>query len=405
MKKTLLIIALFSLVISSSFAQKGVNKATFNELVNKITYDFVNMSIEDTKDDARIKAFKKAAANCVDQKTNKCCSDECNKAILKYLKKAKITSTYNLALSIDSTKLKYNDKLAPKDQYALISKIFTENTKVQSFKGNRSDNPEPSNTMIANLDQQVNTIFKIEKKTTTDSAASKETTDNKEKESSSGGSSILVWALLLAGILAFVGYFLPKTKKEKATLSNKIRQLEGEVTTLKNDVKTAKSNNKDLTAKNKVLFASEEALRQELERIKKIAAEGQKQRAKAKVVIKQPRNKEGQIVYDTFFMPVPNREGHFDNDNKSNSFDWTENVYKFEVTSKERDVAMFSFVNHEKMIQRALNNYNTYIAPACTAENRLNLSATQIHTIKKGKVVLENGVWQLERKVKIRYES
>ena len=166
--------------------------------------------------------------------------------------------------------------------------------------------------------------------------------------------------------------------------------------------------NQNLRLENKKLHDEKTRLQRELDKIYDELQETAQTTVKNVPIRNKPNNNfnikpQREQIYNTFYMPISNRNGSFDNSYKSSRFDWTESVYKFEVINEEGTKALISVVDDPRMVKRALNGYDTYIRPVCKGANAFNINATSIKTERKGRVSLNDDTWELESRAVIRY--
>lgn len=380
-----------------------------NQFINKVNYRIAKMAIDDldTKHDAIKKEFTKAAIVCDDN--DSCCSDECVTSIIKLFSSKDNQKSYGANLALANTIDGYRKQFSGKDdvditaQQSMLKHILNEDSTVNKFKDSPNRNKDKVKELFTTLDQDVEKL--VEKYSTKQSA-------NGAKVGQDDGGSLfstigmISFPLLLIAILAFVGYFMPQQRKTIKKIKNKIKSVENERDNLRDELKTAKATIQDLNGQVRTLAENEHEMRKKVETMEREKEAGQERPIPVNVSQKRTKGgRGGKMIYESFYMPVPNRRGNFDDANRMDSFDWTESVYKFDVLDKAGTTAEFSFMNDEKMISRALNNYNIYIAPVCKSSNPLNLSATRITTEKKGKAVMRDGVWEMQEKAIIRYEA
>lgn len=107
-------------------------------------------------------------------------------------------------------------------------------------------------------------------------------------------------------------------------------------------------------------------------------------------------------ISDTFYMAAPNGDGTFDiNGNTSKEVA----LYEFIVDLKNPLKAEFSFIASDtKIIQSVVDYSQTYINPACDAQNALNQNAKRIITLYPGTAERRNDKWIIITKAQIKYE-
>lgn len=107
-------------------------------------------------------------------------------------------------------------------------------------------------------------------------------------------------------------------------------------------------------------------------------------------------------IRDIFYMSVPNENGTFDvsgNTSKESA------LYEFIVDTKNPLMAEFRFIaTDSKVIQSVVDYSQSYINPACDAQNALNQNAKRIITIYPGTAEKRNDKWIIITKSQIKYE-
>lgn len=107
-------------------------------------------------------------------------------------------------------------------------------------------------------------------------------------------------------------------------------------------------------------------------------------------------------IRDIFYMSVPNEDGTFDvsgNTSKESA------LYEFIVDTKNPLMAEFRFIaTDSKVIQSVVDYSQSYINPACDAQNALNQNAKRIITIHSGTAEKRNDKWKIMTKSQIKYE-
>lgn len=396
----------FFIIGYSAAAQKPVEKADFDKIINKISYEFALQSISD--DVTHLAAFLEKLAPVCGEKA--CCDDKCNFEMKEFLKAQKVTATANLCSYIESYKAKYQEGLNGKEQYNIVAGILSDSLQVKSFIDKRASDSN-FNAKLTALYKEINETFDYNGDVPSSPTANvTEPSDARTKaDASSSGMGMLGWLSTILLIASIGGYMLllrPKYQKRLAELKQKIKDLDAQVTQLAAKNNTLQEEVTDLKHKNDALFENENMLRDQLAKFTQKEKQAKKDMERPKKIMPEyPTNEEGLTVYDTFFMPVPNRDGSFEDNHKSNKFEWTESVYKFEVINSERTKAVFSIVNDNRMIKRAMSGYDVYIKPVCRGTNAFNMNATIILTEEKGKVTLNGSTWLLDEKAAISYQN
>jgi cell division protein FtsB len=403
-KKILLLFTLCSLTLTI-WAQNPVNKDVFDQLINKIGYEFVLQSVtDDDKHPEYLKQFRERLTPiCTNEN---CCNAKCYDEIGAFLLSSNLTATHTLFTKIGSYKSKYTEDANGKEQYAIVMQVLKEDSLVQKFISKRQANT-PFQQKLAALEESINKTFDFKEDGSIVAVVENPTRAETEPQINING--IMNWLgwvstiLLLGAIIGYMLFLRPKYQ-------NRLLELKREIAKLADENKTLADQNKQLTKEiaslkedNAALFANENMLRDSLARYEKGKNEIKQERKEVPVEPTFAKNEEGLTVYETFYMPVPNRDGSFEDNHKSTKFEWTESVYKFEVINAERTKAVFSMMNDERMIKRAISGYDIYIKPVCRASNAFSMNVSRIATEEKGQAVLNNGVWELEEKVLIRY--
>lgn len=405
MKKILLLFTLCMLTMAS-WAQEPIGQDVFNQVVNKISYEFALQSVTDEGN--HITAFHETLTEFCDK--DKCCSDKCTHEMKNFLINAKLNATVTLCERIASYKKdKYTEDSNGKEQYAIVQSIFKDSL-VQKFTNKRKDDVVFGEKLGA-LQKSINKTFKY--KGNSEPLANIENTDNSrtgaeaQLSQSSGGLGWLGWLstlLLLGAIGGYMLFLRPKYQKRLLELKKEIAKLAEQNKTLAEQNASLMTRIGDLEEKNEALFRNENMLRDRLARYEKSENKIKPQPKQTPVEPTYTTNEEGMTVYETFYMPVPNRDGSFENSHKSNRFEWTESVYKFEVVNKEGTKAVFSIMNDQRMIKRAISGYDIYIKPVCRAANAFSMNISRIVTEEKGQVTLTGDVWELDTKALISYQ-
>lgn len=133
---------------------------------------------------------------------------------------------------------------------------------------------------------------------------------------------------------------------------------------------------------------------------KEVSVETEDKNDNGKNVVSENINKE-QVI---FYLPLPDREGNFNDASESKEFKPSESVYKFTTNDIDHYVAYFSFVNDQQTMNRAIWSPETYLEPVCENDNPYNSNASYIKTIKQGKSTKTENKWVVEEKAIIRYE-
>ena len=405
MKRILLLFTLCVLTIAS-WAQKPVSQDIFDQVVNKISYNLALQSVMDEGN--HITAFHERLVPVCDME--KCCDAKCRYEMENFLSSVKLTATATLCRRIGTYREKYTEDSNGKEQYAIVQSIF-QDTLVKKFIKKRENNVAFGEKLTV-LKKSINQTFKF--KGNNEPVANTESTDNTttgletQASKTSGGLGWLGWLstiLLLGAIGGYMFLLRPKYQKRLLELKKEIAKLAEQNKTLSEQNTSLTAKIGDLEGKNEALFRNENMLRDRLARYEKSEEEVKQQRKKAPVEPVYPKNEEGMTVYETFYMPVPNKDGSFEDGHQSNKFEWTESVYKFEVVNKEGTKALFSIMNDQRMIKRAISGYDIYIKPVCRAANAFNMNVSRIVTEEKGQAVLNGDRWELDDKALISYQS
>lgn len=404
MKRILLLFTLCTLTIVS-WSQKPVSSDVFDQAINKISYELALQSVTDEGN--HLAAFNEKLVSECDM--NKCCSDKCIYEMKYFLGNSGLQATVRLCEKIATYKSKYTEDSNGKEQYAIVQSVF-QDTLVKKFIRKRTTNLA-FGEKLRELQKSINKTFDY--KENNEPLANTETTENPttgletQVSKTTGGSSWLGWLstiLLLGAIGGYMFLLRPKYQKRLLELKKEIAKLAEQNKTLseQNNSLTAKIG--DLEGKNEALFRNENMLRDRLARYEKSEEEIKEQRKQAPVEPTYPKNEEGMTVYEIFYMPVPNKDGSFEDGHQSDKFEWTESVYKFEVVNKEGTKALFSIMNDQRMIKRAISGYDIYIKPVCRAANAFNMNVSRIVTEEKGQAVLNGDRWELDDKALISYQ-
>ena len=106
---------------------------------------------------------------------------------------------------------------------------------------------------------------------------------------------------------------------------------------------------------------------------------------------------------DTFYMPLPNSKGEFNNFDWKEEFDGNRSLYQFIMIGV--DEATFAFVNDEATTKKALEEYDIYLKPVCYPLDIIDTNASKVITETAGQVYRENGIWKLRQKAMIYFEE
>lgn len=105
----------------------------------------------------------------------------------------------------------------------------------------------------------------------------------------------------------------------------------------------------------------------------------------------------------SFFMTIPDANGHFDETQATENFKRPISVYQFKVISKDGNQAEFVIYQDIATMIRALDNFEEYLKPACRSNSILHKNATKINTVEKGLAIKEGNRWRVIQKAVISY--
>ena len=390
----------------ASWAQKPVSQDVFSQLINKISYELALQSVED--DGKYLTGFHEKLDPICD--IDKCCANQCTYEMKYFLGNSKLYATVTLCERIATYKSKYTEDSNGKEQYAIIQSILKNDSLVQKFITKRANNAA-FGEKLAVLEKSINKTFKF--KGNSEPLANTKNTDETttgaatQISKTAGGLSWLGWLstiLLLGAIGGYMFYLRPKYQKRLLELKKEIAKLAEQNKALSAQHTSLTARIGDLEGKNEALFRNENMLRDRLAKYEKSENAIQQQRKQVPVEPAYTKNEEGMTVYETFYMPVPNKDGSFEDGHQSNKFEWTESVYKFEIVNKEGTKAVFSIMNDQRMIKRAISGYDIYIKPVCRAANAFSMNVSRIMTEEKGQAVLNGDRWELDKKALISYQ-
>lgn len=106
------------------------------------------------------------------------------------------------------------------------------------------------------------------------------------------------------------------------------------------------------------------------------------------------------ISNSKFYARFPNQDGIFLETTES-----IENKTLYEFTLN-KDTATFKFINERSLVQSIISRTHIYIKPACQENNNWNENATQIITLKPGRVQrIQGSKWKVTQKALVEYKS
>ena len=106
---------------------------------------------------------------------------------------------------------------------------------------------------------------------------------------------------------------------------------------------------------------------------------------------------------ETLFLPGPDENGNFNEGDASKDYKEGASVYK--LTKHGPDRASFTILDDPRATRMAIEYHAQYIKPVCDASNAYERTAKRIVTERQGEARLENGMWRMTSKARIRYES
>lgn len=104
---------------------------------------------------------------------------------------------------------------------------------------------------------------------------------------------------------------------------------------------------------------------------------------------------------DFFYMSIPIRENYFSHDNRLDYYMPNRIFYRFFTFNNGE--ATFEFCNEPKARELSMEKPYTHLLSACEETNTRKKGVKQIRTIKRGKAVIQDNLWQVVEKAKIEY--
>ena len=105
-----------------------------------------------------------------------------------------------------------------------------------------------------------------------------------------------------------------------------------------------------------------------------------------------------------FYLSTPNRDGSFA-DMRSDAFDPSQSLYRFEIADEWGDEAIFSFMDHPATVAEALRLPETFLQPVCHFEGGVQPGARHIVTVEPGRAAREGLRWIVYEPAMIQFES
>lgn len=117
----------------------------------------------------------------------------------------------------------------------------------------------------------------------------------------------------------------------------------------------------------------------------------------------EPVKEQESMIGEVFYMPKPTSSGIFETAASRDYFKRAESVYQFTIVSEDGKKAEFEIYPDIATMIKALDDFESYLKPACKASSVIHISATKIITDKKGIAVRDNGHWRVIQKAHIHY--
>lgn len=106
--------------------------------------------------------------------------------------------------------------------------------------------------------------------------------------------------------------------------------------------------------------------------------------------------------YKTIYFASPNENGSFPDVKKS--FDYIEDVHNYKLLINDGIYGTLKFINHHKSYTTALLSPHQYIKPVFEETNDFTSKTISIKMVDNGNWHLENNIWVIKNKAKIKYE-
>lgn len=105
----------------------------------------------------------------------------------------------------------------------------------------------------------------------------------------------------------------------------------------------------------------------------------------------------------TLYFRSPISDGSFSNDHQSNTVEYANTMFKFEL-EKNRNIAQFEFFGDKNVLDHAINFSELNIQKVCNYQNSKDDFKTQIITIEPGVAELQGDKWIVKQKAKIKFD-
>lgn len=152
-------------------------------------------------------------------------------------------------------------------------------------------------------------------------------------------------------------------------------------------------------------YTALQEIKQELAAVRKQLEERKKEFQALKDEVKTARESTRSVEFDiennsmNRYFSVPSKNGTFPEEKgskKENENTW----YRIEYERNESVGKLFYLAG--KSDKRALNQMDSFLKPVCEFENAGKANPQKIQLVHPGQVVLKDGTWSIEKKIKLR---